>query len=75
MAIIQPKVFVELNPLDPVAEICAVMMALIPYQPNHEEDILIGVGKAIEDRLQALRKEVKAHGESVREPDRKPKDQ
>lgn len=60
MAIIQPKVFVELDPLDPVAEICAVMRALIPYQPNNEEKILIGVGKAIEDRLQALRKEVKA---------------
>lgn len=75
MAIIQPKVFIELDPLEPVTEICAVMMALIPYQPNHEEEILIGVGKAIEDRLQALRKEVRTHGESVCEPDRKPEDQ
>ncbi|MDH6430288.1 MULTISPECIES: hypothetical protein [unclassified Paenibacillus] len=75
MAIIQPKVFVELDPLDPVAEICAVMMALIPYQPNHEEKILIGVGKAIEDRLQDLRKEVKAHGESLRKSNRKSENQ
>lgn len=61
MAIIQPKVIIELDPLQPVAEICAVMMALIPYQPAHEEEILIGVGKAIEDRLQELRKGVEAN--------------
>ncbi|ASA22309.1 hypothetical protein [Paenibacillus donghaensis] len=75
MAIIKPKVFIELDPLQPVAEICAVMMALIPYHPGQETDILIGVGKAVEDRLQAIRKEVRDHGKPVRESDRKPEDQ
>lgn len=56
MAIIQPKVVTELDPLNPVPEICAVMMALIAYQPEAEEAILHGVGKAVEDRIKQLLK-------------------
>lgn len=66
MAIIQPKVFVELDPLDPVPEICAVMMALIAYQTEQEAAILYGVGKAIEDRrteLAKLKKGVEKDGD------------
>jgi hypothetical protein len=50
LAIIQPKVFIEIDPLQPVPEICAVMMAVIAYQPDMEEAILHGIGQAIEDR-------------------------
>ncbi|MEK5414505.1 hypothetical protein [Paenibacillus sp. FSL L8-0708] len=59
MAIIQPKVLIEIDPLQPVPEICAVMMAVIAYQPDMEETILHGIGQAIEDRraqIAALKK-------------------
>lgn len=65
MAIIQPELRVVLDPLQPVPEICAVMMAVIAYQPEQEEAILNGMGKAIEDRraeLAALRKGAETDG-------------
>lgn len=65
MAIIQHKVFIEVDPLQPVPEICTVMMALIAYQPDHEEAILHGIGKAIEDRraqIAATKKGVEPNG-------------
>lgn len=59
--------------MKPVPEICAVIMALIPYHPGQEEAILQGVKEAVEQRLQ-LMKGVEAHGESVRQPGRKQED-
>ncbi|WMT39743.1 hypothetical protein RE628_20455 [Paenibacillus sp. D2_2] len=71
MAQIQPIVKVELDPLNPVPEICAVIMAVTPYHPGNEEAILKGVKKAIEQRLQQLKKGAEVHDKSVREPGRK----
>lgn len=56
MAIMQPELRIVLDPLQPVPEICAVMMAVIAYQPDQEEAILLGIGKAIEDRRAELAK-------------------
>lgn len=56
LAIIQPELRIMLDPLQPVPEICAVMMAVISYQPEQEEAILHGIGKAIEDRRAELAK-------------------
>ncbi|MEK4513647.1 hypothetical protein [Paenibacillus sp. FSL K6-2524] len=68
MAHIQPVVKVELDPLNPVPEICAVIMAVTPYHHGQEEAILLGVKEAIEQRLAQLKKGDEVHGESVREP-------
>lgn len=62
MAHVQPVMRVELDPLHPVQEICAVISALLPYHPGKEADILRGVQQAVDKRL----KEVEAR-EQVRE--------
>lgn len=54
MANVQPIVRIELDPTQPVAEICAVIMAVIPYHPGKDELILLGVQEAIEQRLKQL---------------------
>lgn len=56
LAIMKPELSIVLDPLQPVPEICAVMMAVIAYQPEQEEAILHGIGKAIEDRRAELAK-------------------
>lgn len=56
MAKIQPIIRVEIDPLIPVQEICAVISAVVPYQPEHEEAILMGIQEAIGKRLAQLRK-------------------
>lgn len=71
MAQIQPVVRVELDPLKPVPEICAVIMAVTPYHPGNEEAILQGIKEAVEQRLEQLKKGAEANAEQIREPGRK----
>ncbi|BCG57493.1 hypothetical protein [Paenibacillus sp. URB8-2] len=54
MANIQPKIIAEIDPRNPVPEICAVIMAVVPYHPAQEEAILRGVIEATEKRLKAI---------------------
>ncbi|MGG4397709.1 hypothetical protein ABEX25_25765 [Paenibacillus thiaminolyticus] len=56
MAKIQPIIQVEIDPLIPVQEICTVISAVVPYQPEHEEAILMGIQEAIGKRLATIRK-------------------
>ncbi|MGG4398195.1 hypothetical protein ABEX25_28395 [Paenibacillus thiaminolyticus] len=55
MAKIQPIIQVEIDPTKPVPEICAVISAVVPYQPEHEESILMGIQEAIGKRLTQIR--------------------
>lgn len=70
MAQVQPIVRCELDPTKPVPEICAVIMALMPYHNGQEEAILQGVKEAVEQRMLQL-KGVEMHGEPVRRDNRK----
>ncbi|EFM10177.1 hypothetical protein PaecuDRAFT_3136 [Paenibacillus curdlanolyticus YK9] len=56
MAQVQPVIKCELDPTRPVPEICAVIMAVIPYHPGQEDEILLGVQEAIQRRRDALAK-------------------
>lgn len=57
MAQIHPVLKIELNPADPVRELCSVIMAVMPYHPPEQEAVILkGVKKAIEDRLSSLEK-------------------
>ncbi|EJW17005.1 hypothetical protein M5X00_05045 [Paenibacillus alvei] len=56
MAQVQPIIRIELDPTQPVPEICAVIMAVVPYHPGQEEALLLGVQNAIEKRLKQLSK-------------------
>ncbi len=71
LAVVQPVVKAEIDPLKPVPEICAVIMAVTPYHPGQEESILMGIQEAIERRLSQLRKGVETDGEPLRESSRK----
>ncbi|NGP58822.1 hypothetical protein FLT15_31580 [Paenibacillus thiaminolyticus] len=62
MAKIQPIIQVEIDPTKPVQEICAVISAVVPYQPEHEEAILMGLNEAIGKRLAQLRKKGETNG-------------
>ena len=55
MPIIQPIIRCELDPAQPVSEICAVISTVIPYHPGQEGAILRGVLKAIEKRLEEMK--------------------
>lgn len=63
MAQIQPVIRCEIDPLKPVTEICAVIMAVIPYHSNQEAEILRGVQEAIDRRLKQVSKGVGEDGE------------
>lgn len=54
MAYIQQVVKAEIDPTKPVAEICSLIMAVTPYHPNQEAEILTGIKDAIEQRLKQL---------------------
>ncbi|MGM1047594.1 MAG: hypothetical protein ACQEXX_15770 [Bacillota bacterium] len=70
MAQIHPIVKCEIDPTKPVPEVCAVIMAVMPYHPGQEEAILQGVKDAIDQRLEQL-KGVDTHAEPIRESGRK----
>lgn len=55
MAIVNTVIRCEINPLEPVPEICAVIMSIMPYHKEHEIEILQGVKEAIERRQAALK--------------------
>lgn len=67
----KPELSIVLDPLQPVPEICAVMMAVIAYQPEQEEAILLGIGKAIEDRRAELAKARKGAEPDANQPIRR----
>lgn len=73
MANIITKVNAELDPRRPVQEVCAVIMALVPFNPGQEAAILRGVIEAAEDRLRQLEPKEggEEHAEPVHEPERK----
>lgn len=56
MAEIKPIIRIELDPSNPVKEICQVIMAVTPYHPGQEKQILQGVQDAISQRLKQLEK-------------------
>jgi len=55
MAQVTPVVKCEIDPMKPVPEVCAIIMAVTPYHPGQEEAILVGVKEAIEQRLAQLK--------------------
>ena len=57
MAQVQPIIRIEIDPTQPVPEICAVISSVMPYNNGHEESILIGVIESIEKRLEKIKKE------------------
>lgn len=63
MAQVQPIVRCEINPLEPVPEICAVIMAITPYHTGQEDAILQGLKEAIELRQKQLKKGAETDGE------------
>jgi len=75
MAQVQPIVRIEIDPTKPVQEICAVIMAVTPYHPGQEAEILRGVQEAIDRRMKQITKGAESDGESVRESGRNEQDQ
>ncbi|WP_046230484.1 hypothetical protein [Paenibacillus algorifonticola] len=63
MAQVHHVLNIALDPLKPVPEICAVIKAIVPYHPDQEEAILIGVQEALQGRLNQIRKGAAADGE------------
>lgn len=55
MARIQPVIQIELDPSQPVSEICAVISAVMAYHTGAEFKVLEGVRKAITDQLEKLK--------------------
>lgn len=74
---IESIVRVEMDPYNPVPEICAVMLAVLPYNPGNEEAILKGVQDVIQARLKRLEqmKGGTEHAEPLRESNREREDQ
>lgn len=62
LANIQPVIKIELNPYQPVPEICAVINAVSSYHQGQEESLLIGIKEAINQRLEHLKGVTKPNG-------------
>lgn len=62
---IQPVIKAEIDPANPVPEICAVINAVTPFHPGQEKAILVGVKEAIEARLKQLEKGDGLNGRTV----------
>lgn len=76
MALIRQIIRCELDPLQPVAEACAVINALTQCHPRDEAVILQGVKDKIDVRLSQLQKKGEStHAEPLCEFGRKQKDQ
>ena len=63
------NIVVEINPFQPIPEICSVIDAITSHQPELEKAILLGVQAAIERRLTIIAKGDEKDGQPVREPD------
>ena len=59
MAQIQTKIIVEINPANPVSEVCSVIMAITAFHPGQEEKVLQGIQAAIAKRLDELKQSKK----------------
>lgn len=59
------SIHVELDPGQPVPEICAVISTLLTYHPGHEREILKQVQAAIAQHTEGVTKE---GGKPIREP-------
>jgi hypothetical protein len=55
LANVQPVLKVELNPNNPVPEICAVILAVMPYHIGQESEVLLGLREAIDQRLEYMK--------------------
>lgn len=64
MAHVKPIIRAEIDPLQPVPEICAIISAVLPYHPDQEEAILRGVAEAIDRRLNELKGDEKVGNHS-----------
>lgn len=73
MATVKPVVQVELDPLKPVPEICAVIASVLPYHPGQEDAILKGVQEAIQRHRNQIAKGAEGI-EQVRESNTEQKD-
>lgn len=62
MANVQPVLKIELNPNQPVPEICAVINAVSAYHDGQEETLLLGIKEAINMRLDQLKGVIKPNG-------------
>ncbi|MDN4069928.1 hypothetical protein QYF50_18665 [Paenibacillus vini] len=62
MAHIKASLQCELDPFNPVPEICQVIDAMIANNKLYEESILLGVQEAIEKRQSQLKKGVEQNG-------------
>lgn len=68
---LEPILRVELDPRAPVPELCAVIDGVVSYHPTQlEPEILRGLRKAIDERLEAIEKEAEKRGEQVLQPGR-----
>jgi len=56
---VQHVIKCEIDPMKPVPEVCAVIMALTHYHPQQEDAILLGVQEAIQRRRDQLAKQAK----------------
>jgi len=58
----------DIDPGNPVNEVCAVINAVMKYHPTEEQSILIDIQAAIGRRLDQLKGVEKKDGKPVREP-------
>lgn len=63
LANVQPVLKIDLNPNNPVPEICAVILAIMPYHIGQEEAVLLGLREAIDQRLEYLKGVAPANGD------------
>ena len=68
---LDPILRAEINPLNPVPELCAVIDGVVSFHPPQlEPEILRGLRRAIDERLEAIEKEAEKRGEQVLQPGR-----
>jgi len=71
VAIIQPVIKAELNPANPVQELCAAINAVLAFHPGQEENVLIGIQEAIDVRINQIRRGAEESAKPVLHPDTK----
>ena len=68
---LEPILRADINPLNPVPELCGVIDGVVAFHPPHlEPEILRGLRRAIDERLEKIEKEAKLCDKPIREPGR-----
>ncbi|WP_438498008.1 hypothetical protein [Paenibacillus sp. IHBB 3054] len=76
MATIKPTLQIELDPRNPVPEICTVISAVVSYHPAvAEEAIIKGLMESLENRWSVLKKGADKDAKPVHGPSRAGADQ